>query len=308
MPELISGGTTVPSIRPAPRMLEASRFGTNPACSIASSTLARVAGATSSGLLSARDTVIGASPICRAISRTPMRPTGLRPPPMPWCPRARGSPGGEWFRYQRPATLPRSSARIPPSSRRRPPGTARSCSCWPDRRGRAPPPPPPRRSRPVGPERAEKRRIAGHRAPVVDDRPTPTALMRARPPKAIASPRIPASTAAADAERSGNRRAGSPATAGSRKTIRPVPASAAARAARPGPAPAARPPPAAAASSAAARPAPPPPPRGASPSREQRRRDPGRDRVGVASDGEGPPPFSPCSRRSSRRRPPAPAR
>ena len=61
IPELISGGTTVPIIRPAPRMLEASRFGTKPAFSIAASTLARVAGATSSGLLSTRDTVIGAS-------------------------------------------------------------------------------------------------------------------------------------------------------------------------------------------------------------------------------------------------------
>ena len=73
----MSGGTTVPSIRPAPRMLEASRFGTNPARSIASRTFSRVAGATSSGLLITRDTVIGASPTCRAISRTPRRPIRL---------------------------------------------------------------------------------------------------------------------------------------------------------------------------------------------------------------------------------------
>ena len=83
MPELISGGTTVPSIRPAPRMLEASRFGTNPARSIASRTFARVAGATRSGLLRTRDTVIGANPTCRAISRTPRRPIRMRLPIAP---------------------------------------------------------------------------------------------------------------------------------------------------------------------------------------------------------------------------------
>ena len=73
MPELISGGTTVPIMRPLPRMLEASWLGTKPACSIASRTFARVSGETMSGLDSARDTVIGATPTRLAISRTPRR-------------------------------------------------------------------------------------------------------------------------------------------------------------------------------------------------------------------------------------------
>ena len=82
MPELISGGTTVPIMRPLPRMLDARRFGTKPAASMASSTLARVSGDTMSGLESTRDTVIGATPTRFAISRTPRRFSGLSPPPL----------------------------------------------------------------------------------------------------------------------------------------------------------------------------------------------------------------------------------
>ena len=82
MPELISGGTTVPMMRPVPLRLEAMRFGTKPAASMASSTFARVPGATMSGLVRTRDTVIGATPARWAISRTPMRPSGRLPGPV----------------------------------------------------------------------------------------------------------------------------------------------------------------------------------------------------------------------------------
>ena len=73
MPELISGGTIVPMIRPAPRMLEASWLGMNPSRSIASRMRWRVAGDTLSGSFSARETVIGETPTREAISRMPRR-------------------------------------------------------------------------------------------------------------------------------------------------------------------------------------------------------------------------------------------
>ena len=89
----------MPSIRPAPRMDEASRFGTNPVRSIASRTFARVAGATRSGLLRTRDTVIGAKPTWRAISRTPTRPMRF-PSAMPLrsCRACRLPERSRWFR------------------------------------------------------------------------------------------------------------------------------------------------------------------------------------------------------------------
>ena len=78
MPELISVGTTVPMIRPIPRKLDASRFGTKPDSSIAFSTRALGSGLTISGFDRTRDTVIGATPASSAISRTPILSAGFR--------------------------------------------------------------------------------------------------------------------------------------------------------------------------------------------------------------------------------------
>ncbi len=69
MPELMSGGTTVPMMDRVPRSEDARWSGTKPTSSITFMIRSRVSGATRSGLRSALETVIGATPERRAIDR-----------------------------------------------------------------------------------------------------------------------------------------------------------------------------------------------------------------------------------------------
>ena len=73
-PGLMVDGTRAPITRLAVRIPPASWLGTKPSLSIRLRTLARVSAATLSGLLSARETVIGDTPSRAASSRMP---TGL---------------------------------------------------------------------------------------------------------------------------------------------------------------------------------------------------------------------------------------